>query len=556
MKCSPMSAGLRYLLVVLCILVASRPAYGQDYDVVIENGLVIDGSGRLPAIMTVAIRNAEISYVGPRTDLSAEKRIDATGLVVAPGFIDVHNHSELLVQNLTNPDSNSLSNEAFVRQGVTLVVIGPDGLLGPAGIRRIRDFVRTKGSSTHVAAYAGHNAIRTQVMGAKAAFATSDELNKMKALVEEAMEIGAVGLSTGLMYAPGMYSDTNEVVELAKVVARYGGSYDSHVRNPVFDLLGSYREAIEIGNRAGIRAKIAHAKVVGKHNDGKFSEVRALINDARSRGANIVTDQYPYDGAATSKLHEIVALPAHFSPAGEYQDARVPPPKEWVARLLSDPHVRAELKLYNEEVSTGFTWAQAVGYGSFRIVACEAKPELIGQYIVDIARDKRSSEFDVISNMIVDPSLDVTITLGAVSEENVQDLMVQPWNMIASDGAWSDRESSRLLHPRSTGTFTRVLGHYVRELGVLDISTAVRKMSTFPAEFMGFSRRGRIKQGYFADVAIFDPTTVRDQSDWLNPDRYSVGMIHVIVGGTFVLENEHMTPEMPGQFVELPRDQN
>ena len=258
----------------------------------------------------------------------------------------------------------------------------------------------------------------------------------------------------------------------------------------------------------------------------------------------MVSDQYPYDGAANVWLWEMVALPEDMMPK-EAKDHN----RSWVATLLKDPAKRAFLKQFNEQDTKGFSWARAVGYTSMRVVVSVEQPDLVGKHISELAEELGKSEFAVIADMITDPGLTINITLGSVLEENVQAFLKQPWNMVSSDGAWSDIGEMAIAHPRSTGSYPRVLGRYVREQGLLDLSEAIYKMSTLPAEFLSLGKRGHIQEGYVADIAIFDPEKIIDRSDWVHPERMSTGMIHVLVGGKFALRAEKITGAMVGQFV-------
>jgi len=535
---------IKFAFQVICLFILNTiftlsSVVAADYDMVILNGFVVDGTRTVGRKATVAIRDGKIVYVGAREDLSASHVIDATGLVIAPGFIDVHNHAEASLQA-----GNNLSNESYLRQGVTTVVTGADGFLAPKDILTIQKYIKDNGSSTNVAVYIGHNGIREQVMAMKPVLPNAAQLSDMKALVREGMELGAVGLSTGLMYTPGMYSDTAEVIELAKIAASFGGSYDSHVRNPVHELLKSYEEVIEIGRKAGLPVKIGHAKLVGLPNRYLFPKVLKLINEARNEGIIVVSDQYPYDGAANVWLWEMVVLPKSMMPEGETK-----PTHKWVASLLNDPRKRAELKQFNEKDTVGFSWVKAVGYTSMRVVVSEEKPDLVGKHISELAEELGKSEFDVIADMITNPELNVNITLGSVAEENVPNFMRQPWNMISSDGAWSDIGEMVIAHPRSTGTYPRVLGKYVRQEGLLDLSEAIYKMSTFPANFLGLGKRGYIKEGYAADIAVFDPEKITEKSDWVHPERLSEGMIYVLIDGKFALRKGTVTDKLMGRFI-------
>ncbi len=537
------------LVKILTLLILPQmgliPAYAASYDIVIKNGLVIDGSRHVGKKTNVAIRGGKIVYVGPRADLTANTVIDATGLVVSPGFIDVHNHAERMIQKGTK----GLSDESYLRQGVTTVVAGPDGFLNPENILKIRQYIKDNGSSTNIAVYVGHNAIRQQVMGMAPDLASEQQLSAMKALVKEGMELGAVGLSTGLMYAPGLYSNTAEVVELAKVTASYGGSYDSHVRSPVFELIKSYEEVIQIGREAKLPVKIAHAKLVGLSNSELFPTVQKLINSARDEGIEVVSDQYPYDGAANLWLWKMIALPEDMKPKTEEDYTR-----EWVASLLKNSQKREALKQFNEKDSKGFSWIKAVGYASMRVVISAGKTDLVGKHISELAQEQGRSEFDVVADMISDPALNVNITMGSVLEKSVRSFLAQPWNMISSDGAWSDEGGLGIAHPRSTGSYPKILGRYVRQEGLLDLSEAIYKMSAFPADFLGLGKRGYIREGYAADIAIFDPVKIIDRSDWVHPEKLATGMMHVLVDGKLALHDEKITGEMPGQYVSH-RDQ-
>ncbi len=383
-----------------------------------------------------------------------------------------------------------------------------------------------------------HNAIRREVVGAAHRLATPEEIEKMKSLVREGMEMGCVGFSTGLMYEPGMWSNTDEVVELAKVVKPFNGTYDSHVRDPVQRFVESDQEAIEVGRRAGIPAKIAHEKTVGLQNAGKNRVIIKMINDARKSGVEVVTDQYPYDGAATSTLTGIVVAPPEMRAGLDLKAA------------LRDPEKRKQIKQTSENgVNGGFAWLKATGYGAMRITSSKDNPQLIGKYLSELAKERKVDPFDLVSDLILNSGNPVGVTLGAIKEEDVRELMIQPWNMIASDGGYSDGQFIDQRHPRSTGTFARVLGHYVREVKLLSLEEAVRKMTSLPADHLAIPDRGRIEKGMVADIVVFDPKTIRDRSTWDDPQLLAEGVHHVLVNGEFVLQDGKMTGKAPGKFL-------
>ena len=508
------------------------------FDLLITGGTVVDGTGSPGRVTNVGITGDRITWIGETGDAVAGDTIDAAGLVVAPGFVDVHSHTPPALA-----DAGRRLNEGVIRQGVTTVVGGPDGGLTPGDIRDLTTQFEQGGVGTNVAFYVGHNAIRQAVVGGDQRAPSDEELDAMRSMVREGMELGAVGFSTGLMYEPGMFSTTDEVVALAQEVVPYGGIYDSHVRNPVHEFVESDREVIEVGRRAGIPAKIGHLKAVGLHNEGKIDEIIALVEEARARGEEVVSDQYPYDGAATSTLASIIVFP----------NVSRGDPRPDVKAALRNRNTRARLKETSENgIDGGFAWLKATGYSSMRITSSTDYPELVGRYLSEIAQQREVDPFDLVSELIIGADAPVGITLGAIKEDDVRTLMVQPWNMIASDGGYSDGETPR-GHPRATGTFPRVLGRYVREWGVLTLEQAIYKMTGLPAETVGLRDRGRLEEGLAADVTVFDPETIIDRSTWDEPQLFAVGVEHVIVNGTSVLRDGEMTGQAPGRIARPQR---
>lgn len=521
----------------LLLLAAFAPAFAQPYDLLIRHGTVVDGTGRRAFRADVGIRGGRIALVGRAGNAAARKTFDARGLVVAPGFIDVHNHTE---RAIALPERRF--NEGFLRQGVTTVVGGADGSASPSDMRRLVAAYEKNGVATNVAFYVGHNAIRREVIGMDHRRATAAEIARMRELVREGMELGAAGLSTGLMYEPGMWADTGEVVELAKEVKPFGGIYDSHVRDPVKRFLESDAECIEIGRRAGIPAKIAHEKAVGLENDGKIRDVIAMVEQARKAGHEVVTDQYPYDGAATGTLEGILIAPPELRAQPDFN----------LKKALRDPALRERIREASENgLDGGFAWLKATGYTAMRITSSKDYPSLTGKYLSQIAEERQLARFDALAELYLASEHPVGITLGAIKEEDVRLLLKQPWNMIASDGAWVDAKAKPTgEHPRSTGTFPRVLGHYVREAKVLTLEDAVRKMTWLPASHLRLAARGKLEPGFAADVTIFDPRTIKDLSTWDEPNRYSEGVRHVIVNGVPVMDGGALTGATPGVFVK------
>lgn len=531
---------------------------GIEFDILVRGGQIVDGTGSPAFEADIGIREDKIATIGDLNKATAGRIIDATGLVVAPGFIDVHNHTGRALA-----DSTKHLNAGFLHQGVTTVIGGPDGLYSPTMIRLMLGAYKQQGIGTNVAFYIGHNGVRIMAMEnikpplteqkLRRAYnnrssknqqrtPTPDEMEQMKTLVREGMELGAIGLSTGLMYPPGIYSTTDEVVELARVVKPYGGIYTSHIRNPVKEWLVSNQEAIEIGERAGIPVKLTHLKAVGLENTPRMDSLISMVEQARARGVEVVSDQYPYDGAGTMTLKDLILV--NKDPAINQQIVNN---RDTLSAVLSDQEQRKKILENSEQgIDGGFSWIKTIGYSALRVTNSPDFPELEGQYLSEIAEDRKQVPFDLVSNLLLQAEQPVNIK-GGIEESTIKQLLQQPWNMIASDGGYADAANN---HPRSTGTFPRVLGHYVRKSSVLSLEEAVRKMTSFPAEFSGLSERGQITEGYYADITVFDPKTIKDRSTYTEPNTFGIGVHHVIVNGIPVILANELTRETPGRFLK------
>jgi len=543
------------ILITTAIILSFNQKPPADY--LIKNGTIIDGLGNPAMKADLLIRNGKMELVKPGENVSATNTIDATGLIVSPGFIDVHNHSD---QSINDPSKRL--NEGFIRQGVTTVVGGPDGRWAPSTIKKLISAYASKGIGTNVAFYVGHNGIRKAVMKRdQQRLPTPDELKQMKALVKEGMELGAVGLSTGLMYEPGSFSETEEIIALAKEVEPYNGIYDSHVRNPVHAFVTSHREVIEIATAANITGKLGHLKAVGLHNQGAISEIIEMVEISRANGYDIVSDQYPYDGAQTEILEGIIFLPSDMKESkivdnlwNKGQEDKI---ADLMKTLLADPVKRAAIKETSEQGENGgFAWLKATGYSSMRITSSADYPELVGKYLSQIATEQNVSGFDLVCDLIINSEKRVSVTLGGINENDVQMLLKQPWNMVASDGGYAENSHESGGHPRSTGTFPRVLGHYVRDLKVLSLQEAIRKMTSLPADVINFKNRGRIQNGLPADITIFNSETIIDNSTFQKPNLHASGVIHVFVNGIPVLLYKEMTGNAPGKYLNRKTEAN
>lgn len=512
----------------------------QRVDVLIRDGLIYDGAGGEPYEGSVGIVGDRILFVGeaPRR-LAAGRVINARGLAVSPGFIDVHSHVPEAIERIEGPfiDAQDLS------QGVTTIVEGPDGGLSPNILRMLNGALGEHGFGVNYACYVGHNGIRSEVMPGLTRAATAEEIAQMATLVREGMEMGCVGFSTGLMYDPGMYATSEEVETLAREVRPFNGSYDSHTRDPAFQMVASEREAIDLGRHVGIPVKLAHLKAVGLINRGRIGEVADMVEEARAEGHEVVADQYPFDGATVRMLHDLFVLP---DGRGDHDVS----PEE-VRSALSDPAHREAVRAATENgVEGGFSWVKAVGYGSMRIVSAPADPSLVDENIELLAQRRGVAPFDLLADLLLSQE-HVKVTLGSIDETDIRTLIVKPWVMIASDGAYVDAQALAAgnAHPRSSGSFTRVLGHYSRELGLFPMEEAIRKMTSFPADHLGLGDRGRLAPGKAADVVVFDPKTIAARANYDDPAAFSAGVDIVFVNGRSAFENGAPTGVVAGQFV-------
>jgi N-acyl-D-aspartate/D-glutamate deacylase len=516
---------------------AQVQAKPERVDLLIRGGIVIDGTGAPRRHADVAVKNGRVFAVGTDLHVLPEAVLDARDMIVAPGFIDAHNHSP---PGLAKPALHL--NETYIRQGVTTVVGGPDGETSPANLQALLADYRKNGVGTNVAFYVGHNAIRSEVMGTNQDRApTSGELDRMRDLVRAGMQAGTVGFSTGLMYSPGLFSQTDEVIALAKETAPFHGIYESHVRDPHRALLQSDWEAIEIGRKAHVPVDLTHLTTPGKNNRGLMKAVIDLVETARREGIEVVADQYPYPAVATMPLEHVLNFPSKLELHSSEQ----------IRAALRDPAQR--MRIRHETITggaSGFSGYKASGPDSLLILVCPGCERYEGKFVSEAAAEKQVDGFDAIVALLFSTHSDIVVSAGGFFEEDVQRLMKKSWVMIASDGAIPGADPSAGVHPRFTGTFPRVLGHYVRELHLLTLEDAIRKMTSAPADFLGLQGRGRLAAGASADIVVFDAALIIDRSTWKNPAVPSIGVLDVIVDGVPVLKDGAMTGKAPGRFLK------
>lgn len=385
-------------------------------------------------------------------------------------------------------------------------------------------------------------------------------MQRMREQVRLAMQEGAVGLSSGLMYLPGQFAATQEVIDLTRVSAPFGGIYDSHDRDPVFHLQPSLEECLEIGRRAGVETHVAHLKAVGLKNAGRTPQLIETIEASRARGEVVTADVYPYDGATARLVAEVLVPPAdsllakHQATIADVNTddavrAQVLQDlvEEWRS-ALREPAQRATIKRLTENPEPGqYSWVRAVGYDAFRIVSSE-RPELVGRMIADLARERSVTAFDVLAQLLEAEGNTVRLTLGSIREDEVRQLLKQPWVMISSDGREGGVAGGR-GHPRYRGSFARVLAYYVREQRVLALADAVHRMTGLPANYMKLRDRGVLREGAWADIAIFDPARVQDHATWDDPTAYATGVEHVFVNGELVLDHGRPNRRLAGRYL-------
>lgn len=523
------------------------------YDLVIRNGRIVDGSGNPWFYGDLAVRGDRIAAVG-RISKKGDREIDAKGLIVAPGFIDMHSHSDLLL--LEDGDAQSK-----IRQGVTTEVLGEGSSAAPYQgktaasdealaretfrWRRLAEYfdaLERAGVSTNVVSYVGLNNLWRAVMGDSFERPTSEQISQMKALIDEAMRDGAPGLSSQVMMPPGSLATTDDIVELCRAVAPYGGIYSTHIRNEGDGVFEAVKEAIEIGERAGVSVDVIHLKIADQKLWGRMSEVAELIEAARRRGVNVQANVYPY----TRGNNNLVSIIPPWAHEGGTQK---------LLERLKDPEQRERMKRdirggidgwYNHYTAVGGDWSRMLvsGGGRFQGLTMDRVMAL---------RTKGKSDADLLDELfdiLLEENGSVSTVYAHHTEEDMNLALVQPWCSIGSDGSAYAIEGPLRRgnpHPRNFGTFPRVLGVYVREQGLLRLEDAVRKMTSLNAAKIGIFDRGLLRPEQFADITLFDPQKVIDRSTYTEPFQYNEGIEYVIVNGQTVLDRGQHTGARPGK---------
>ena len=552
------SALLGTLAACLSILLSCQME--PEYDLIIRNGVIYDGSGSEPFVGDIAVKGDTIVKIskGPIENSHGKTEFDASGMAVAPGFINMLSWSNesLLV------DGRSQSE---IRQGVTLEVMGEGISMGPLNyemkqemIERQGDikydiewttlgeyleYLEKKGVSCNIASFVGATSVRIHEVGFVDRAPTIEELERMKELVLQAMEEGAMGLSTALVYAPAIYAETDEIIELAKVAGEYGGMYISHLRDEGGQILESLEEFLTIASEANVRAEIYHLKAAGESNWPKLEEVFKRVEEARSRGMEITADMYTYPAGATGLA---ASLPPWALEGGH----------EATIERLKDPATRDRII----EILLGDEWEGFYHQsGPDKMLLVEFKKEelkhLTGKTLAQVADERGTSPEDTMIDLLIEDDSRIGTIYFMMTEENVAKKVARPWVSFCSDEASQAPEGIFLksnCHPRAYGSFARLLGKYVREEKIITLQEAVRRLTSFPAETLRLKNRGALKEGYFADIVVFDPEKIRDHATFEAPHQYSTGVLHVFVNGVQVLKNGEHTGVTPGRFVRGP----
>jgi N-acyl-D-amino-acid deacylase len=512
-------------LVIVWLLLARQPADAQApaYDLLITNARIVDGSGNPWFRADVAIKDGRIARIGRFGPGSAGRTIDARGQILAPGFIDVHTHVESIY--------SLPSAENFVRMGVTTLVTGNCGS-STTDVAEFLGRIKEKPLAVNLATLIAHGSVRRRAVGLDDRAPTPEELKQMEALVEQGMKDGAVGLSTGLIYVPGTYAKTDEIVSLARVAARYGGLYATHMRNEGDKVADAIRESIQIGEQAGLPVEISHFKISNKKFWGQTPMTLGLVREARARGLSVTVDQYAYTASSTSLDSR---LPSWLR-AGGLDEA-----KKRLADKATRERVIGEIK--DSLKKSGFkdySYAVVASYGPDK--------SFNGKSIAEITKEVKKKS-DV--NSQIEQILEMYEAGGAgmiyhsMGEDDVKRIMQEPFTMIASDSGVRQADES-VPHPRGYGNNARVLGRYVRELKLITLEDAIRKMTSLPAQTFRFRDRGLIREGFAADLVIFDENTIADQATFDKPHQYPLGISYVLVNGVAVFENNQMTTARPG----------
>jgi N-acyl-D-aspartate/D-glutamate deacylase len=520
---------LKKIFQCISILLAANLFFSCNspkFEIIIKNGTVYDGNGNTPVSIDIGIRDGHIAVLGKDLKSGKAAIIDASGLIVAPGFIDIHTHCD---DEILEKGMNSMEN--YLMQGVTTVVGGNCG----SGTYLVKKFFSTLdsiGIGANMIHLVGHNTVREKVMGMENRKPDSAEMEQMKKMVATAMEEGAGGLATGLFYLPGNYSSTDEVVALAKVAVKYNGFYATHLRDESDYSVGlkeSVREALNIGEQAGIRVEIAHIKALGKPVWGMSADIAAMIEDAKSKGVNVFADQYPYEASNTGL--SAATLPVWVSVDGKMRER------------LNDKKLLPRIKKEMEE-----NIDRRGGPASLVIVSYQPDRRFDGKSLSEIGKIIGKSPVETALQLILEAS--PSIISFNMQESDILNFMKKDYVMTASDGSLV-RPGQGMPHPRSYGTFPRKIRKYVLEDKILTMEQAIKKCTSMPANMAGLKDRGVMKEGNVADIVIFNPATIKDNATYTDPHQYSSGIEYLVINGEVVIEGGKYNGKLAGKAIRM-----
>ncbi|GMR22552.1 MAG: D-aminoacylase [Acidobacteriota bacterium] len=502
----------------------------QSFDLILRGGSVIDGSGAPARTADVGVAGARISAIGDLSGVTAARTLDVSGLTVTPGFIDVHTHSE--DELITNPKA-----ESKIRQGVTTELLGMDGgSFAPTSFADELEKLESSGIAVNAGSFVGQGTLRGQVMAMSDRAATVAEIAEMQELAASALRQGALGISSGLEYTPGGFATGDEIGELCKVMGGTRGLYATHMRNEDDRVLEAVEEAIAIAERGGVGLHISHLKCQGQRNWSKVDDIFHMIERAESRGVSVTFDRYPYLAYATG-LSNLMPLWSREGGSAKFIE-RLQDPDVW-------PRIREAMA---DKIDLLGSW-DAVMISSVRL---PKNVSLQGRTIAEIVHETGEDPFDYTRSLVIEEDNHVDIVGFGMGEETTARILAHPKCMPASDAsalATYGALSRGNPHPRAYGTFARVLSKYVREMNVMTLEESIRKMTSLPAERFAIADRGRLAEGYFADIAVFDQSTVEDKATFAKPHQYARGFEAVLVNGQLVLEGDERSEELPGKVL-------
>ena len=552
------------LAIVAFVSISCSRTQEEGFDIVIKGAKVVDGTGNPWFYGDVGIKGDTVVDIGNLNGKKAKTIIDAKGLVVSPGFIDMHTHCDFTIGN---PDSKANLN--YLSQGVTTVVTGNCGQ-GTFKIAETKAQWEKQGLGTNAIMLIGFGTVRSAVMKVEPRDPKPEELEKMKAILGQGLKEGAWGMSTGLEYIPDRYSKTEEVIAMTKVVGEQGGIYTSHERDEAAVICDAIKETVRIAEETGVRANIAHFKVCGKNNWGLMKEAVRLIQEARDRGIYISADQYPYTKSAPfGPIWQIPLIPDTMKSLAETRkkaeelyyksgaEAELKKLEEqYVTELLkalSDKSLREQIKKMTLEGTPNDPSSVAMwGWHNYTILISKKHPGLNEKNMIDVIAEQERDGFEILADLIIDEP-NIFYSGGAMSEDEVQEAMKQDWVMVSSDGAAApiikETDGPTPGHPRDFGSQAKILRKYVREDKILTLENAIRKMTSLPASFLGLKDRGLVLQGYKADLVIFNPDTVKDNSTYVDSQKYCSGIEYVILNGKLSIEKGKFNNSLNGKVL-------